>query len=1036
MKKKIGIILSIILGILLISGISVYAYLSNVAKASDVSGTSDITGTEVEVASFAQLFQAGTDTNYNSMDDTSLASNRKVLKLTANITLTSDLVLTKDVQINLNGKTLDLNNHVLTFKHGYAGCSGIYSTATGAVIETGIVTEGTSIGKIVVDLIQSGFTADNTNITYKSNNAASNEAATITVINIDEKYTAYSALYMVGRALNSSLNKAPDFENYATVSDSGFALTVDKFLPSMKCETANTTEYCAYVYQDLDLPFHYLSSDITISYNSNAKAVISDRGNVTISANSTDVTFTATVSRTGWTNSYSVAFKLHAVKLTDTTTKNKVRDTLIKSYLKPYRKDEALVVNQSIIFSDYYYGFNHAIELPKTAFGGLITYSYSVTNYTGTAVEGRISNTGSVAYFEPSSSCYHLVVNGEALNMYSTYVSTKESAAYLILNHLYGGAIIYDKTVSSMQLQTVERINADDDLTVVQGLLTQYGVTAINYAIKSGSTAATYYNLASNAVSVKPGAVPPDKADYITVTFTFSDETTVAIDVYIDYLDAQGSTLSSFLTYYSIYDPEVPSELLTTFEMPFAYNNSTDENNPNLIAPYIVYDVAIINSISTYGSGDNAFDYYNITYNKPVNLNIQLYYNGAVRYTFPAYSSQSSFSAQLDAHLTSAGYTLATVPNDAKYIFSINAQESLTENQKLIIIYNYKFNASDASWTQYSNQGYLTELNTTPFTVLGGLFYDNDNNSSALHAVKDQTFFLWIFNKFRPSHVGTLVTGTAGENQISLDSATTIIPIDWLGQDIVISRSDTALSSVTDYSGIGYLKNVTTVDLSGSESVSNSVITGLARMPSLTNLNLSNCNLTDISALSSLTTVKVLDISQNKISYFDALADVTCLEKVYLYSNLPTSGDANYIGSTGICSFQAYADLMRHGCAVYNQVSNNIPVLYAESYSINDYRRLKSLVYQEKLAIGKDITVLYQRFAKMGSTIYDRTGNARYNNPQIFGLQTAGTLTWGYEAGKTAGTATYFYANLAYSNGYTLRVKYYVDRYTVGEQVR
>lgn len=1031
MKKKIGIILSIILGILLISGISVYAYLSNVAKASDVSGASDITGTEVEVASFAQLFQAGTDTNYNSMDDTSLASNRKVLKLTANITLTSDLVLTKDVQINLNGKTLDLNNHVLTFKHGYAGCSGIYSTATGAVIETGIVTEGTSIGKIVVDLNQSGFTADNTNITYKSNNAASSEAATITVINIDEKYTAYSALYMVGRALNSSLNKAPDFENYATVSDAGFALTVDKFLPSMKCETANETEYCAYVYQDLDLPFHYLSSDITISYNSNAKAVISDRGNVTISANSTDVTFTATVSRTSWTNSYSVAFKLHAVKLTDTTTKNKVRDTLIKSYLKPYRKDEALVVNQSIIFSDYYYGFNHAIELPKTAFGGLITYSYSVTNYTGTAVEGRISNTGSVAYFEPSSSCYHLVVNGEALNMYSTYVSTKESAAYLILNHLYGGAIIYDKTVSSMPLQTVERINADDDLTVVQGLLTQYGVTAINYAIKSGSTAATYYNLTSNAVSVKPGAVPPDKADYITVTFTFRDETTVSIDVYIDYLDAQGSTLSSFLTYYSIYDPEVPSELLTTFEMPFAYNNSTDENNPNLIAPYIVYDVAVINSTSTYGSGDNAFDYYNITYNKPVNLNIQLYYNGAVRYTFPAYSSQSSFSAQLDAHLTSAGYTLATVPNDAKYIFSINAQESLTENQKLIIIYNYKFNASDASWIQYNNQTYLTELNTTPFTVLGGLFYSTTGETASGvevdHAVKDDDFFLWIYNKFKPSSIEDLSTITASN---------TIIPIDWLGQDILISSSDTALANVNDYSGIGYLKNVTTVNLSGSISVSNSVITGLAGMPSLTNLNLSNCNLTDISALSSLTTVKVLDISQNKISYFDALADVTCLEKVYLYSNLPTNGNANYIGSTGICSFQAYADLMRHGCAVYNQVSNNIPVLYAESYSINDYRRLKSLVYQEKLAIGEDITYLYKRFEDMGSAIYDRTGNARYNNPQIFGLQTAGTLTWGFEAGKTAGTATYFYANLAYSNGYTLRVKYYVDRYTVEEQVR
>ena len=219
------------------------------------------------------------------------------------------------------------------------------------------------------------------------------------------------------------------------------------------------------------------------------------------------------------------------------------------------------------------------------------------------------------------------------------------------------------------------------------------------------------------------------------------------------------------------------------------------------------------------------------------------------------------------------------------------------------------------------------------------------------------------------------------------------------------------------------------MNLSGG-SVSDDVIVGLSGMPSLTTLILKNCGITDISALSNLTTVKVLDISNNSIDYFNALSDVTCLEKVYLYNNVPNDETAKkYIGSTGICNFQAFQDLMRNGCSVYNMESNNIPVLYAESNSIDDFRRLKAIGYQDKLKEGLDITDLYQDFIKIGTRITNVEGRDRPgNNP--FGLQTAGKLDWGYESGKTAGEATYFYCTLTYSGtNYVLTVKYYVDRY-------
>lgn len=207
MKKKIGIILTIVIALVLFSSISIFAYVRSKAGNKDINSTSNITSNNViEVASSLDLFNNGTDSNHNSKNDVSLASDRKVLKLTDDISLSSNLVLTRDIQIDLNSHTLNLNNYVLTFKHGYAGVAGIY----GGTVETGLVTTGESSGKIVVDLIKSGFTTNQ--VTYKKNNVEAQEANVITVLNINEKYSAYSALYMVSLALNSSLNKNPEFK--------------------------------------------------------------------------------------------------------------------------------------------------------------------------------------------------------------------------------------------------------------------------------------------------------------------------------------------------------------------------------------------------------------------------------------------------------------------------------------------------------------------------------------------------------------------------------------------------------------------------------------------------------------------------------------------------------------------------------------------------------------------------------------------------------------------------------------------------------
>jgi hypothetical protein len=113
--------------------------------------------------------------------------------------------------------------------------------------------------------------------------------------------------------------------------------------------------------------------------------------------------------------------------------------------------------------------------------------------------------------------------------------------------------------------------------------------------------------------------------------------------------------------------------------------------------------------------------------------------------------------------------------------------------------------------------------------------------------------------------------------------------------------------------------------------------------------------------------------------------------------------------------------LIRNGISVYNQVSNDIGVLYADSDDYNDYVRIKSIIYQDKLSTNESITSLYSAYKDF---TYSKFGLDKKN----------GEFTWGYQTTDKNGntydeyTATYFYCNYKF-DGYTLTVKYYVDRY-------
>ena len=1009
--KKINrklVILIVTASILFLTiGVSIFTYYRYVST-KDVTASTGITNeTVIEIASFDDLFDYSKASAYNDKNSVSNSSNRKILKLTANIDLTTDIIVTSDIHINLNGKILNLNDNSITFKHGYAGCFSMYS-GTVSLGENGE-------GKINVDLPYASFITSG--MTYKNGDTTITEASCVNVIQIDSKYTAYSALYYASDSISSDLNKRVKFEDFDTVNDNSFTIAQDKFIASKLCSfNSNASAICSFVCKDLDLPDHYLSTDVTIEYTSSNTAIISNDGKVTLPTTSEDVNLTVTIDHESWANSISCTFKLHVVNLSNSTVKESVSKVLLKAYLSDYYHGTDLKINETIILTGYYYGFDHGVTLPLNAFGGNITYSYTLKDLSNNVVNTTSHIEGDTYVLEPNSNCFKLVVNynnstEEALNMYSQYAGDKETIARLILNKLYGGSIVFDSSSQSKELYEYSDLSQELDQTTLS-YVTSYDITGLSYSLKALSDAVTYYNYSNYELTVADGQIPPAKTSYITVTFTFGsgvDQEVLDIDLYIDYLASSGNTVAGFLPYYNLYDPQVVSYMTQSFDMPFCFGTG---------APFICYDFAnVFTKTETTVEGEN-ITYYTYSYGMPTTLKIVLYYNGSERFTFTNYTTQASFTSQLNSYLSTNSLTLAQIANygDAKYIFKIDSQNAEVNSSQLLLLYNYKFNSAAQNWSLYDyhigEDDYVTELTATEFTVDGGLFYNS--SSSATNAVQDRYFFAWIYNNFNPDTTATAITSSNVNSQ-------SFIPRSWLSLDVALDKThDNTLASVTNYQGIGNLTNITKVNLSGI-TLSASVLSSISSMTSVTDLNLSNCGITNISSICTMNSVKVLDVSRNSINDFNSLVNLKNLEEVYVYSNNATTNNP-IVGSLGITNLQAYNDLLRNGVAVFNQVSGDVPVIYADSDDYNDYVKLKSIIYQNKLSTDVSITTLYSSF------------RSAYTVSNLALANTGGTFTWGYQTSDADGntyteyTATYFYVNYAF-NGNTVNVKFYVDRY-------
>lgn len=223
--KKLKIIVCIMLVFSFLLNAS--AFFSNTSQTSigDFSFISPQSSSYVlTVSSEYEFRKITTDTYFNSSLKVSNQTNRKIIRLLNDISLTADLEMSCDFNMDLNGKQLNLGGHFLTVKHNYSGDIAIFG---------GTIISNPSGGKLKFDTPN-----------------ATHSIPTSVVSSSLVEYLAFDATALKDRIFSFVDNQLTDTEN------------------------GN------YYYTDIVLPTHYYTYDIDFAYTSSDQTVLSNAGKI------------------------------------------------------------------------------------------------------------------------------------------------------------------------------------------------------------------------------------------------------------------------------------------------------------------------------------------------------------------------------------------------------------------------------------------------------------------------------------------------------------------------------------------------------------------------------------------------------------------------------------------------------------------------------------------------------------------------------------------------------------------------------------
>ena len=845
------------------------------------------------------LRAAAVDSAFNSPNRFSNASGRKVIALTDDITLTTNLMVTADCALDLGDHNIDLNGHEIIFRNGY---SGVFEIVGG----TGKIT---GEGKVWIDLahMQIGDVAD-----Y-----------------IDENVVL-------------DLNGPSETSMAAIV----FSFVGQKILGG---------ENRGYFYDAVDLPLHYQSFDgIELSYSSSNTSVLSDAGVVAAQSGiNSDVTIILALRFAETGSTYSQSWDVHIITLDQKAAWGTAMFNMVCDELSMYKGETT---------DTYYFGDGMVLpgdfSYPQQG-GNASSVSYAVFNDAGGA-PGSTCLSDLRNYSESDPPYLLKPFNGNSQYLLNTNVDVETRYAWLriyssmndyapcgdirifIMNDSDAASATRDILKAGLgedyenQNLTIELESQVGDVyrytqyqLVTSGQVRVNGIdvtpTKFEYTFEEEDAP---YEIVENAggllLRVKEsawGTLDTETPDYyLKAAFSYGSGESAQVGMEFIRVHYNPRVEQDFYPYYKQLDYAL-KQLKT--DNSYTYKSFTMPANTNGRKPYIQYQIEDVDTGATqYVSLSHVYD--------PEVDNAGLYRSDDVFAIDPKRLTTDDYKFRIYYWYSFDGQEWSRINTSGS---SKNARRA-----QLIAENGHLTPAEEAELTLTLEDYYYTEI------TIQGIVSDASNS----RAVPDNQ----LFNAMYSTYGGTTCSALDGSTIRVIPSVNLTIQND--NFDIPTLRSSGVVTAdITNLTGIRLLTNTKRIGLRNSVSSSIS-LEPLSAMTNVEEVDLGENELSEMSSIwrndgtgkSQMERLRVLWLDNNMIERFYYLDSFPALETVYVNDqNVRTytgifSGIINDIrealyGSTGAFNGAIFSSAIANGVDVYN-VYRNGTYSYSSGEGSND----------------------------------------------------------------------------------------------------
>lgn len=963
-RKKIALLLVFVLTVTISMNLVSFAhFVIESANAATKPMTTDFAAVQsdpyvMEINNFDNFVMAAMSPKYN---DSAIVGNRRMtMRLTADIALAYDVIVTEDINIDLNGNSVFTNGYKLGISHFYGGVFNIYNGRIVGVGKNETLRISTPNAYIAIETVVL-------------------ENITVEILEVNPDRIFDGAALIIADSLAGG-KRALSLDDEARLNRNRYCALHDAVAVDHNCH---------YVSKDIDLPKYLYASGATISYISSNSEIISAEGKVNNLGLSGFVNINLQAITAYNDQTRIINYELHVYDqnspTADTVAVIEAIDELEKYYCKSGES-----VNEGIV---ELYNITEPVHVSRYSFGNGKELVYETLDNAENVIDSSKLLIGDNFALPPTavdsgyimtltddvkklkistiSGDFWQVINVNGQN--SQAINDNYAAAIKIARELYGDEILITERKRD------EELGNADGKTYVNGYSSnaltydttayehKYGVKTIDYSLLNNADT-TYEINSTGRLQIKNANYAPNELQKVTLKMRFEFKTepiTVSVNIPVRYdpqNEGDGNNIAKFLPYYNFFDRLLLSmtggKTFEDFEMPFGYGM------------------------------DGAVYYYEV-YNQDGTTNTDL-----LDITLKYYAGQTEVIVNQEeaAALSAAELQEIMLSGSAKWQIKFNREKLPVYDSVIKLRYRYKFYDYTSEWYGNDANPYESELEVK------GVVKSSD--------MPDVELYKYIYDCTRPNKYSPEYT--ADSNLMIVTS--------WLDNTFRNGVKESAIDlsggkindagainsngkSVAGIKGLEYVKNLETLNLESSGIVKNNDIDIIRQITGLKTLNLDNNGLYDRSAgtlglpsgsnnnvinkLQSLIRLEKLHLENNAFYYFTGLNSLPSLKEVCVFGNKHTSSWSaltsilnTLYGTDGIVNRSLYGKLSSAGVIVRN-VSENEGFSKLADNDVMD--KLESIEYQRKLPMGLAIDKVYEGLSR---------------NPRDYGIVNMGNTPW------------------------------------------